>query len=80
MTDETLFARAVAIPAPADRASFLGRECADNPAPRKEVEELLAAHAGAGVSMSPPTTKYKLGEEIGEGRWAACTWPSGPSR
>ncbi|MBA4064225.1 MAG: hypothetical protein C0501_11020 [Isosphaera sp.] len=53
MTDESLFARAVAIPDPAERAAFLDRECAGNPDLRREIESLLAAHAGGGFLDRP---------------------------
>ena len=39
MTDESLFASALALPAP-DRADYLERACAGNPALRREVEAL----------------------------------------
>jgi serine/threonine protein kinase len=45
VTDETLFAAAIAIPIPTARAAFLDRACAGNPALRMELDELLAAHA-----------------------------------
>ncbi|MCI0699873.1 MAG: serine/threonine-protein kinase [Planctomycetia bacterium] len=54
MTDETLFARAVAISDPAERAAFLNRECAEKPELLREVEELLAAHFGAGSFLAKP--------------------------
>jgi hypothetical protein len=61
MTDESLFARAVAIPDAAERAAFLDRECAGNPTLRREVEELLAAHAKAGTFLVDPAPP-SLGE------------------
>jgi serine/threonine protein kinase/WD40 repeat protein len=45
MTDESVFAAALAIPRPADRAAYLENACAGKPALRREVEALLSAHA-----------------------------------
>ena len=45
MTDESIFAAALAIGSPSERAKYLDRACAGNVALRKEVEGLLAAHA-----------------------------------
>ena len=45
MTDESVFAAALAIPRPNDRAAYLEKACAGNPALRREVEALLSAHA-----------------------------------
>jgi len=44
MSDESIFAAALAIGSPSERAAFLNRVCS-NPALRKEIDELLAAHA-----------------------------------
>ena len=54
MTDESVFAAALAIPSPADRAAYLARACADKPALRAEVEARLAAHAAANPRDPPP--------------------------
>ena len=43
MTDETLFARAIAIPDPQARGAFLDRACPE-PAQRARLDRLLAAH------------------------------------
>ena len=60
MTDESLFAAALALP-PADRPAFLARECPD-PALRREVDDLLAAHAQSNPLDAPrlldPLTNY----------------------
>ncbi len=45
MTDESIFAAAIAIPSPDKRSAYLDRACAGNPALRREVEELLGAYA-----------------------------------
>ncbi|HVK18264.1 MAG TPA: hypothetical protein VM533_15085 [Fimbriiglobus sp.] len=51
MSDESIFAEAVAIPDPAERAAYLDRACAGNPTLRQEVEQLLAAHDQAGTFL-----------------------------
>ncbi len=78
---EELFAAALALADPAERAALLERECADNSELRREVESLLAAHEQAipyfnqptvalDVSLEKPGDKigrYKLLQRIGEG-------------
>jgi serine/threonine protein kinase/WD40 repeat protein len=54
MTDESIFAAALAIPNPAERAHYLDRVCAGNADLRREVEALLAAHAGSNPLDRPP--------------------------
>ncbi|MBX9578949.1 MAG: serine/threonine protein kinase, partial [Gemmataceae bacterium] len=54
MTDESIFAAARAIPDPAQRAAYLDRACAGDPALRREVEELLAADAASNLLDRPP--------------------------
>lgn len=44
MNEESVFAAALEIPDPAARAAYLDRACAGNPALRREVDALLAAH------------------------------------
>jgi serine/threonine protein kinase/tetratricopeptide (TPR) repeat protein len=51
---ETLFARAIEIESPAERAAYLDRACADNPALRLEVEQLVADHFRAGTFLESP--------------------------
>src|SRR5438034_827568 len=80
---EELFAAALELTNPAERAALLDRECTGNPALRTEVESLLAAHNQAGsffnehnptvladVSAEKPSDRigcYKLREKVGEG-------------
>src|SRR6266516_7934646 len=78
---EELFAAALVLTNPAERAALLDRECTGNPALRAEVESLLAANeqaitflnnstVGPNVSLERPGDKighYKLRETIGEG-------------
>ncbi|HEX4610346.1 MAG TPA: protein kinase, partial [Urbifossiella sp.] len=53
MTEETLFAAALDRADPAERAAFLADACPD-PAARRRVEDLLAAHAAAGSFLDHP--------------------------
>src|SRR5262245_3577343 len=64
MTDESLFARVVAIADPAERDAFLSRECT-GPDQRREVEELLVAHRDAGSFLKAPdvTSSYEPGAD-----------------
>jgi tetratricopeptide (TPR) repeat protein len=54
MTDESVFAAALDIADPAERAAYLDRACAGNPDLRREVEALLAAHAQPGHFLDRP--------------------------
>jgi serine/threonine protein kinase/WD40 repeat protein len=54
VTDESIFAAALAIPSPAQRAAYLDRACAADPDLRRQVEELLAAHAADNPLDRPP--------------------------
>ena len=71
MTDESVFAAALAIPGPAERAAFLDRACADNPALRREVEGLLAAHADSNPLDRPPRDVEATGAYAARGDRAA---------
>src|SRR6266542_2089352 len=53
-TAEEIFAAALELMNPVDRAALLDRECAGNPALRTEVESLLAAHEQAGTFINEP--------------------------
>ncbi len=61
MTDESIFAAALAIPSPSERAAYLDRACAGQPALRREVEELLAAHAADNPLDRPPADLGRTG-------------------
>src|SRR3954454_21530664 len=61
MTDESIFAAALAIPSPAARAAFLDRACAGKPALRQEVDGLLAAHAADNPLDRPPADLARPG-------------------
>jgi serine/threonine protein kinase/WD40 repeat protein len=61
VNDESAFDAALAIPGPAERAAFLDRACADNPALRREVEGLLAAHAADNPLDRPPADLGRTG-------------------
>jgi len=62
MTDESVFAAALAIPRPADRAAYLEKACAGNPALRREVEALLSAHAADNPLDRPPADLAVTGD------------------
>ena len=79
---ENIFTAALAINAPGDRDAFLDGQCGEDTDLRKQVEEMLLAHAEMGSVLnattdSPPQTitekqgtkigPYKLMEQIGEG-------------
>src|SRR5262245_54525812 len=61
MTDETVFAEALSIASPAERARYLDRACAGNPTMRRDVEALLAAHAADNLLDRPPADLGRTG-------------------
>ncbi len=61
MTDESIFAGALAIGDPADRAAYLDRACAADLGLRRQVEELLAAHAADNPLDRPPADLGRTG-------------------
>src|SRR5262245_16430369 len=54
MTELELFVAALAIADPANRAAYLDRECSDDPALRRRIEDLLAGHARSGHPLDRP--------------------------
>jgi serine/threonine protein kinase len=62
MTDESVFAAALAIADPALRAAYLERACAGNAPLRREVEALLAAHAADNPLDRPPADLGRTGD------------------
>jgi hypothetical protein len=54
MNELDLFAAAIAIVDPAERAAFLDRECAGRPELRRRLDQLLDAHAGSHPLLDPP--------------------------
>jgi hypothetical protein len=54
VTDEVVFAAALALDDPSERAAYLDRACAGNPELLTEVESLLAAHAAESPLDRPP--------------------------
>jgi eukaryotic-like serine/threonine-protein kinase len=54
MNELDLFAAALAIADPAERAAFLDRECAGQPALRERLEQLLEAHARSNPLLDVP--------------------------
>jgi serine/threonine protein kinase/Flp pilus assembly protein TadD len=70
LPEESLFAQALEIETPAERAAFLDRACANNPALRAEVEALLRAHERSGdlldlADKPQPTTDLPAREHPG---------------
>jgi len=65
MNDESIFAAALDIPNPSKRAEYLDQACAGNPDLRQEVEQLLAAHAGANPLDRPP--EHQIVTELAAG-------------
>jgi serine/threonine protein kinase len=61
VTDESIFAAALAIGSPPQRAAFLDRACAGDPDLRREVEGLLAAHAASNPLDRPPADLGRTG-------------------
>ena len=60
MTEESIFAAALAIGSPSERAAFLNRVCG-TPALRKEIDDLLAAHASSNALDRPPADLARTG-------------------
>ena len=55
MNEEEVFQRALALTLPEERAAYLERACADDPALRESIEALLRANEGAsGFLLRPP--------------------------
>jgi tRNA A-37 threonylcarbamoyl transferase component Bud32/tetratricopeptide (TPR) repeat protein len=80
MSEETLFERALSIPE-GERAAFLDRECAGDPALRARVEALLAADAAAHSPLdaaSPVLTGAYTPQPEGVDRPAAPTTDHAP--
>jgi serine/threonine protein kinase len=61
VTDESIFAAALAIGSPSERATYLDRACAGRPDLRREVEALLAAHAADNPLDRPPMDLIRTG-------------------
>jgi serine/threonine protein kinase len=79
MTDESIFAAALAIPSPSQRAAYLDRACTGQPALRHEIEELLAAHAADNVLDRPRVELGHTGPYESDGCPAAAVGePIGP--
>jgi len=60
MTEESIFAAALAIGSPAERAAYLDRVCG-TPALRREVDALLAAHTASNALDRPPADLARTG-------------------
>src|SRR5262245_12620264 len=70
MSERSVFLAAMEFGDPAERAAYLDRACAGDPAARRGVEELLAAHGRSGSFMPAPaggaTAPYAGGEGPGD--------------
>jgi serine/threonine protein kinase len=65
--DESIFAEALAIQGPEERAAYLDRACAGNPALRRSVESLLDAYdAGQFLEAPAPALTDRVQTAIGE--------------
>ena len=60
MTEHELFAAALPIYSPSERAAYLDRECGGDEALRKRVEALLAAYSRAGSFLNVPAVAGHL--------------------
>src|SRR5262245_7514429 len=56
MQEQSIFIEALERENPAERAAFLDRACAADPALRQRVERLLQRHQQAGPFLEPPAT------------------------
>jgi serine/threonine protein kinase/WD40 repeat protein len=61
VTDESIFAAALSIPSPTERAAYLDRVCAGQPDLRRDVEGLLTAHAADNPLDRPPADLGQTG-------------------
>jgi serine/threonine protein kinase/tetratricopeptide (TPR) repeat protein len=61
VNEESIFAAALAIPSPTERAAYLDRACAGQPELRREVEQLLDAHADDNLLDRPPAHLGRTG-------------------
>src|SRR5262245_26920833 len=55
---ETLFLAALDTKSPDERAAFLDRACADQPGARRDLEQMLAAHARLGDFLDQPAAAF----------------------
>jgi serine/threonine protein kinase len=69
MTEETLFAEALARTDPAARAAFLEQACGGDVALRQRVEALLRSHEQAGSFLDQPATDAGATSDAAPGQW-----------
>jgi len=67
MTEETLFAEALALSDPAERAAFLEQACGGDATLRRRVEALLHSHEQAGSFLDKPATEAT--SDVVSGQW-----------
>jgi WD40 repeat protein len=73
MTEETIFATALAKPTPAERVAYLDAACGDDRALRQRVEGLLRAHDQAGDFLGHPAVERAA---AGDSSPSGATQPS----
>src|SRR5262249_44861359 len=67
MQEQSLFIQALEKEEPAERAAFLKRVCAGDPALRQRIERLLRRHDLAGSFLESPAPALVAGESVSEG-------------
>jgi serine/threonine protein kinase len=67
MTERTIFLAALELAHPAEREAYLDRACAGDPALRRRVEALLAAHSGEGDFLDVPALEQLAGHPAAGG-------------
>ncbi len=79
MTEETVFAEALARRDAAERAAFLEQACGGDVELRQRVEELLLAHEQAGGLLDKPSVGPQATSDVAPGQWLdADALPAAP--
>jgi tetratricopeptide (TPR) repeat protein len=65
-SEQSIFLHAIGLPSPVDRAAYLDEVCRDNPALRKELDALLAAHERLDGGLSPTTAHGRASDSAVE--------------
>src|SRR4051812_16067750 len=66
MTEETIFAEALEIGTPGDRAAYLDKACASDAVLRQRVETLLKSHEAEGDFLGKPAIQRAVEEIEGQ--------------
>jgi hypothetical protein len=77
MTDESIFAAAVALPDPVARAAFLDQACAGNVELRQQLDALVAAHFAPDPVLDPATVSVPGATADPDGTRTGPTTPLG---